>query len=55
MSELSIYKNLETSNPIKLFNSGVLSKQVICLPIYPELSIEHVMYITDKIKKLSGA
>ncbi|EIF6663602.1 DegT/DnrJ/EryC1/StrS family aminotransferase, partial [Escherichia coli] len=26
ISELSIYKNLETSNPIKLFNSGVLSK-----------------------------
>lgn len=55
ISEFSIYRNLDSASPLNLPNANLISNQVICLPIYPELNIEQIIYITDEIKKLSGS
>lgn len=38
ISDLSMYKNLPTANRANLPNAAQMADQVICLPIYPELS-----------------
>ena len=47
LSEFSMYKGLDSANPENLSVAGQMAKQVICLPIYPNLSIEKVYQICN--------
>jgi len=47
--EYSIFKNF-LDEDIELPNTKELSKQVITLPLYPDISKENIDYIVDKIK-----
>lgn len=49
ISEFSMYKHLESANPKKLPRAVRIANQVICLPIYPELSVEEIEFIVSKI------
>lgn len=46
MSNLNIYKQYHSDTP----NAQLLSEQVLCLPMYPQLSFEECKYIVDIIK-----
>jgi dTDP-4-amino-4,6-dideoxygalactose transaminase len=48
ISEFSMYKSLDSANPVNLKNAEKIAEQVICLPIYPDLSIS-VVIKTSKI------
>lgn len=49
ISEFPPYRGLPSSDPHNLTNASKVANQVICLPIYPGLSIEKVKYIVEKI------
>ena len=49
ISEFSMYKNLESSNPNNLTNAVIIANEVICLPIYPQLSEMETLLIFDII------
>jgi len=49
ISEFSMYKTLDSSNPSNLPTAIKLAEQVICLPIYPDLSKSNTSKITDLI------
>ena len=53
ISEFPIYRGLASANPIKLPVASRIAMQVICLPLYPELSLETVKTIVNHIKQLS--
>lgn len=46
MTQLSIYKTYQTDTP----NAKLLSEQVLCLPMYPTLTIEDIQKIVQIIK-----
>ena len=50
VSEFLMYKGLDSVNPINLLNAKKMAKQVICLPIYPELKVDEVNEIIKFIK-----
>ena len=50
ISEFSMYRGLESSAPEHLPVAHKMANEVICLPIYSELSIESVNNIFDIIK-----
>lgn len=50
ISEFSMYKGLESSSPDHLPVAHKMANDVICLPIYSELSIDFVNIITKIIK-----
>jgi len=50
ISDFSMYKSLDSANPANLPVSQQKSHQVICLPIYPDLSIDTVKRICKILK-----
>lgn len=46
MTDLSIYQQYAADTP----KAKLLSEQVLCLPMYPTLSLDECLYITDIIK-----
>ena len=50
VSEFPIYRGLNSSKPSNLINSHLIARQVICLPIYPELSHDMVKRIVSIIR-----
>lgn len=49
ISEFPPYRNLPSSNIENLKEANIISNQVICLPIYPDLELEAVKFITNLI------
>ena len=53
ISEFPAYRGLPSANPARLAVAEKIARQVICLPIYPELPLPTVETIVDYIKRLS--
>lgn len=51
ISNFPTYKNLSSANIENLPMANKISKDILCLPIFPELSISKVLRICDLIKK----
>jgi dTDP-4-amino-4,6-dideoxygalactose transaminase len=51
ISEFSMYKGLNSAKPANLSNAHKIAEQVICLPIYPELSLDSITQVIKSIKK----
>lgn len=51
LSNLSFYKDLDISNT-KFQNASMAADQILCMPIYPDLSDEDFDYIVSVIQKL---
>jgi len=51
ISEFSMYKGLDSAKPENLPVAEKLAKQVICLPIYPDLETERVIQTINVKKK----
>ena len=51
ISEFPMYKGLESANYDNLKIASTIAKQVICLPLYPTLSIENIKTICSLITK----
>ena len=49
VTEFPIYRGLNSSKPSNLINSHLIARQVICLPIYPELCRDTVERIANII------
>jgi dTDP-4-amino-4,6-dideoxygalactose transaminase len=49
ITEFPMYNKLETAHSSNLPNATKLANEVICLPIYPGLSLEQIKYISDLI------
>jgi len=49
ISEFSMYKGLDSASKDNLVVANKMAEQVICLPIYPELDIDIVEYISNLI------
>jgi len=52
ISEFPAYRGFDSADPIKLPIADRISKQVICLPIYPDLEVSTIETIVYYIKKL---
>lgn len=50
ISEFSMYKGLDSAKPENLPEAGKMAKQVICLPIYPDLKLDETETIVKFIK-----
>ncbi len=50
ISNMPMYRSLPSSNSLNLTVSGIVSRQVICLPIYPSLSDTWALSIAGIIK-----
>jgi len=50
ISQFPTYRGLDSAQPGKMPVAEKITEQVICLPIYPELSIEEICKICDIIK-----
>lgn len=50
ISEFSMYKGLDSAKPDNLPVAERMAKQVICLPIYPDLAIEKLNHICNTLK-----
>ena len=48
MTDLDIYKQYQSDTS----NAQLLSEQVLCLPMYPTLTIEQVQLIVNVIKSV---
>ena len=51
VSTFPLYKGLDPVKPANLFFAHKIAEQVICLPIYPDLSSEKVKEIIKIIKE----
>lgn len=49
ISNLPIYKNLDTAKPGNLINANTISNKILCLPIYSELELSEVTTICKLI------
>ncbi len=50
ISDFSMYKNLPSANLENLMQAAKMAQKVLCLPIYPTLSIRDIEFISDLIK-----
>ena len=50
ISEFSMYKGLDSAKPENLPVAEKIAKQVICLPIYPELKMDEAIRISRLIR-----
>ena len=50
ITDFPMYEDMNTKKETVLISSKLISKKVICLPIYPELSLNSVKKIVDLIK-----
>jgi len=53
ISQFPTYRNLESSNAKNLPVAEKITKQVICLPIYPELDLKSVDKVINIIQQNS--
>jgi len=51
ISTFSMYKNLPSAQSSNLPIANIISKQILCLPIYPGLELKIVRFICDLIKE----
>ena len=51
ITEFPMYRGLKSAAPENLPNAGRLARQVICLPIYPELSVDDQKTIIELLRK----
>ncbi|MDD4227701.1 MAG: DegT/DnrJ/EryC1/StrS family aminotransferase [Mariniphaga sp.] len=51
ISEFPMYKGLDSAKPENLPVAKKIAKQVICLPIYPDLDNNHVTKTIKQIRK----
>jgi dTDP-4-amino-4,6-dideoxygalactose transaminase len=49
ISEFPMYKGLQSSAQSNLPNATKASREILCLPIYPELSDDEILFICEKI------
>lgn len=54
ISDFPMYNKLPSAKHEKLLNSVVISNEVICLPIYPELEIEQIRFIIGILKNVKS-
>lgn len=54
ISEFPSYKSLESSSPANLPVASGISRQILCLPLYPDLEHKHAEKIVSLIKKFAG-
>ena len=52
ISEFPAYRGLASSKPANLPVANKIANQVLCLPIYPDLSVKNVLLIIDIIKNV---
>ena len=52
ISEFSTYRGLPSSNPLNLPNANKIADQVLCLPIYPDLTLDTIDLICRIISNL---
>ena len=52
ISEFPIYRGLESASRVNLPVASKIAHEVICLPIYPDLSFRDVEEIIHQIKKI---
>lgn len=50
ISQFPTYRGLESAQPGKMYIAEIAAKEVICLPIYPDLEIIYVVKICEIIK-----
>jgi len=50
ITDFPTYKNLPSNTPNDLKNAKKIAKEVICLPIYADLSLKEVDFIIDSLK-----
>ena len=50
ISDFVMYKHLESSQSKNLPKAWILANEVICLPLYPELKREDIIFITEILK-----
>jgi dTDP-4-amino-4,6-dideoxygalactose transaminase len=50
ISEFSMYKGLDSAKPENLPVAEKMAKQVICLPIYPDLDMENINFVVQIIR-----
>lgn len=51
ISQFPVYRTLDSARPGKLLVAEQITEQVICLPLYPDLSDKTVSFITEIIRK----
>ena len=51
VSNYEMYKNIETANPRRLPIANRIANQILCLPIYPQLTDSEVEFIAMVIRK----
>ncbi len=52
LSQLPMYRDLPSANPVGLPNSITAAGQVLCLPLYPDLALEDQNRIIDLIREV---
>jgi dTDP-4-amino-4,6-dideoxygalactose transaminase len=52
ISQFPTYRGLESAQPGKMAVAEKVAEEVVCLPIYPELEIETVLFIVDRIREM---
>lgn len=50
VSNMKMYKNFPGATSINLPNANALSERILCLPIYPDLTIKDLEYIVELVK-----
>lgn len=49
ITHFPMYRNLDSAKPSNLENAELIAQQVICLPLYPDLSVENVDLVCNII------
>lgn len=52
ISEFSMYKSLDSAKPSNLPMANKIAEEVICLPLYPDLPVENIVFIAQIIKSV---
>jgi len=53
ISQFHTYREMDSALPGKMPVAEKVAEEVLCLPIYPDLELQHVDYITNLLKKLN--
>lgn len=53
ISQFPIYRDLLSANPSNLQIAEKITKEILCLPIFTDLSFQNCIYIVEKIRKLT--
>lgn len=50
ISEFPMYRGLQSADQKNIYNAHIISKQVLCLPLYPDLNFESLQLVVSIIK-----